>query len=85
MIESLEWKLTINHWSLFSRRVNVRLSAPKRLQRMMLRLQNFDFEVPEYKKGTLFHLADTLSRVYLQQDQISGSKADVFLARNYLL
>ena len=31
------------------------LSAPKRLQRMMLRLQNFDFEV-EYKKGVLLHV-----------------------------
>ena len=36
------------------------LSAPRRLQRMMLRLQNFDFEF-EYKKGTLLHAADTLS------------------------
>ena len=55
------------------------LSAPKRLQRMMLRLQNFDFEV-EYKKGTLLHLADTLSRAYLPHGQIKGSREDVFLA-----
>ena len=40
------------------------LSTPKRLQRMMLGLQSFDFEV-EYKKGTLLHLADTLSRMQL--------------------
>lgn len=37
------------------------LSAPKRLQRMQLRLQKFDFTV-EYKKGTKMYLADTLSR-----------------------
>lgn len=57
------------------------LSAPKRLQRMMLRLQNFDFEV-EYKKGTLLHLADTLSRAYLPHGQIKCSKEDVFLTVN---
>ena len=34
---------------------------PKRLQRMMLRLQHFDFEV-QYKQGPLMFLADTLSR-----------------------
>ena len=38
------------------------LSAPRRLQRMMLRLQNFDLE---YKKGTLLHAADTLSTAYV--------------------
>lgn len=47
------------------------MSAPRRLQ-------NFDFEV-EYKKGTILHLADTLSRAYLLHDQIKGSKEDVFL------
>ena len=57
------------------------LSAPKHLQRMMLHLQNFDFEV-EYKKGTLLHLADTLSRVYLLHGQIKCSKEDVFLTVN---
>ena len=40
------------------------LSAPKSLQRMMLRLQKFDLEV-EYKKGAHMYLADTLSRAYL--------------------
>lgn len=37
------------------------LSAPKRLQRMMLRLQKFDLEVV-YKQGPLMYMADTLSR-----------------------
>lgn len=40
------------------------LSAPKRLQRMMLRLQKFDLQVV-YKKGSQMFLADTLSRAYL--------------------
>lgn len=38
--------------------------APKRLQRMLLRLQRFDFEIL-YKKGTEMYLADALSRAYL--------------------
>ena len=42
------------------------LSAPKRLQRMQLRLQKFDFSV-EYKKGSKMYLADTLSRAYLEE------------------
>ena len=40
------------------------LSAPKRLQRMMLRLQKYDLKVT-YKKGAHMYLADTLSRAYL--------------------
>ena len=54
------------------------LSAPKRLQRMMLRLQNFDFEV-EYKRGALLHVADTLSRAYLPCVQIKDSREEVCL------
>ena len=38
--------------------------APKRLQRMLLRLQNYDITLI-YRKGTEMHLADTLSRAYL--------------------
>ena len=40
------------------------LSAPKRLQRMLLRLQKFDYEIM-YKKGSEMYLADTLSRAYI--------------------
>ena len=54
------------------------LSAPKRLQRMMLRLQNFDFEV-EYKRGALLHVADTLSRAYLPCVQIKDPREEVCL------
>ena len=41
------------------------LSAPKRLQRMMLRLEKYHLEVT-YKRGSQMHLADTLSRAYLE-------------------
>ncbi|KAK7090822.1 hypothetical protein V1264_010573 [Littorina saxatilis] len=37
------------------------LSAPKRLQRMLLRTQKYDYTVV-YKKGTEMYIADTLSR-----------------------
>ena len=39
-------------------------SVPKRLQRMLLRLQKFDLDV-SYRKGTEMHMADPLSRAYL--------------------
>ena len=40
------------------------LRAPKRLQRMLLRLQKFDLDF-SYRKGTEMHMADPLSRPYL--------------------
>ena len=48
------------------------LSAPKRLQRILLRLQKFDPDV-FYRKGTEMHMADPLSRAYLplvKQDMV---------------
>ena len=47
------------------------LSAPKRLQRMMLRLQKFELEVV-YKKGPLMFMVDTLSRATLRQPNAEG-------------
>ena len=44
-------------------------SSPKRLQRMRLRLQNYDIQV-EYKKGETMFLADTLSRAYLENEPV---------------
>ena len=38
-------------------------SAPKKLQRMIFRLQRYNLDV-RYKKGSELHLADTLSRNY---------------------
>ena len=39
-------------------------SAPKRLQRLLLRLQQYDAEI-RYRPGREMYLADTLSRAYL--------------------
>jgi len=40
------------------------LNAPKRLQRMLLRLQGYEFEV-SYKRGISLLMADPLSHVYV--------------------
>lgn len=44
------------------------LSAPKRLQRLLLRLQRYDVEVV-YKRGTEMYMADTLSHAYLENNE----------------
>jgi len=43
------------------------VAAPKRLQRMFLRLQKYDIEII-YKPGSTMYLADTLSRAHLGND-----------------
>ncbi|XP_023816251.1 uncharacterized protein LOC111948290 [Oryzias latipes] len=48
------------------------LSAPKRLQRMMLRIQKYDVDVV-YVPGKDMLLADTLSRAYLPEHSSCGS------------
>ena len=40
--------------------------VPKRLQRMLIRLQRYDLQIT-YKKGTELYIADTLSRAFLQE------------------
>ncbi len=45
------------------------LSAPKRLQQMLLRLQRYEFEVT-YVKGTQLIMADALSRAFLSHPEI---------------
>ena len=58
------------------------LSAPKRLQRMMLRLQKFDLDI-HYKKGKEMHLADTLGRAFLPDIPIlTEEPEDVLLAED---
>ena len=47
--------------------------APRRLQRMMLRLQNYHFTV-QYKKGKELFVADTLSRAPLSDGTQSPSR-----------
>ena len=54
------------------------LSAPKRLQRMLLRTQRYDYSVV-YKKGTEMYLADTLSRsVTGKSKQSAFGKEEIF-------
>lgn len=48
------------------------LSAPKRLQRMLLRLQRYNFDVI-YVPGLDMLLADTLSRAYLSECSSTGT------------
>ena len=45
-------------------------SAPQRLQRMLLRLQRYNLEI-RYKKGKEMFLADTLSRTFLPDANVS--------------
>ena len=40
--------------------------APRRLQRMLLRLQGYDIDLV-YRSGKNMELSDTLSRAYLQE------------------
>ena len=49
------------------------VSAPKRLQRMLLRLQKYDINI-QYKIGKHMYLADTLSRAHLPEK--GGSNND---------
>jgi transposase InsO family protein len=42
------------------------IKAPRRLQKMMMRLQRYNFQVV-YKRGTSLHIADTLSRAAVQK------------------
>ncbi|KAL5020231.1 hypothetical protein ScPMuIL_003123 [Solemya velum] len=51
------------------------LSAPKRLQRMLLRLQRYRLEV-KYKKGTEMYIADMLSRAYLPLKSVKEATND---------
>ena len=50
-------------------------AAPKRLQRLMMRLMQYDVEI-KYRRGAEMYLADTLSRAYLPHEHHPG-KAEV--------
>ena len=50
--------------------------APRRLQRIMLKLLDYQFKVT-YKKGKELHVADTLSRAALK-DSFESQQSDVF-------
>ena len=51
-------------------------TAPKRLQRLLLRLQQYDFEI-RYKPGPEMYLSDTLSRAYLPTTDRSPAEKEV--------
>lgn len=46
-------------------------AAPKRIQRLMMRLTQYDAE-SKYRRGPDMYLADTLSRAYLPQEHYPG-------------
>ena len=57
------------------------LSAPKRLQRMILRLQRFDFHIT-YKKGSEMFLADMISKSKVKDNNCRSDRnimCDVFI------
>ena len=49
-------------------------AAPKRLQRLLMRLRQYDVEI-KYRRGPEMYLADTVSRAYLPHEHHPG-KAD---------
>ena len=50
--------------------------APKRLQRMLLRLQQYDVTI-NYRQGKNMHIADTLSRAYLPETSETEENLEV--------
>ena len=52
-------------------------AAPKRLQRMLLRLQKYDIEL-QYKRGKEIHIADALSRAYPRGSAPVGEEQSEF-------
>ena len=52
------------------------VSAPRRLQRLMLRLQHYDVEI-QYKPDKEMFVADTLSRAYISDPQQSDVEKEV--------
>ena len=55
--------------------------APKRLQKMMLRLQRYTFTIV-YRKGSTMWLADTLSRAPLPREHAQVDSFEVFVTEN---
>ena len=51
-------------------------NAPKRLQRLLLRMQRYDVNI-QYKPGPEMYLADTLSRAYLKTSNRSAVEEEV--------
>ena len=86
-----------NHQNVYGRRVTLwtdhkplemnakkpLVAAPKRLQRLMMRLMQYDVEI-KYRRGPDMYLADTLSRAYLPHEH-HPEKADQEVERIHLV
>jgi predicted aspartyl protease len=59
------------------------LSAPMRLQRMLLKLQCYDISV-NYQRGSDMQLADTLSRAYLPEQPGDGEEFEYVNMTNFI-
>ena len=68
--------LWTNHKLLVSISKKPLVSVPKRLQRLLLRVQQYDYEIC-YKPGKDMELADTLSRAYLTEYERSAPEVEV--------
>ena len=75
VVRKLQLKLTTSH-SIASSKVHI-LSAPFRLQRMLLRLQHFNLDV-NYKPGAQMFTADHLSRASLKATEKAQGNFQVF-------
>ena len=73
MVEELFWS---DHTPLETICKKPLASAPKRLQRLLLRLQQYDVEI-RYKPGPEIYLADTLSCAYLPTTDHSSTEKEV--------
>ncbi|VDI47523.1 Hypothetical predicted protein [Mytilus galloprovincialis] len=52
------------------------LAAPRRLQRMLLRIQQYNYNI-RYKPGSTMYIADTLSRAYLKETDTTSFEKDL--------
>ena len=64
-----------DHKPLVTRSKKPLATAPKRLQRLILRFQQYDFEI-RYKPGPEIYLSDTLSRAYLSTTDRSPAEEE---------
>ena len=58
-------------------------NVPKRLQRMLIRLQRYDYEII-YKPGVEMYVADTLSRAFLTDTQTEFEEFETVQSTDYL-
>ena len=74
-IDGIKIVLWSEHKQLETRSKKPLATAPKRLQRLLLRFQQYDFEI-RYKPGPEIYLSDTLSRAYLSITDRSSAEEE---------